>query len=420
MKTRNLIWLMMPFMLFSCDKQVTGVNGAEPESEQELPDVSFVMTKSQEDFVADNNAFAFDLLSYVMNDKSASDDFIVSPLSVSFVMNALANGAQGQTRSQIIDALGYDGIDLNQVNDYSKMLIEGCGAVDRKVTVGINNALFVNKDYTLKTAFSQNLDNYYDAFVASADFANPSALKTINDWCNEKSSGLIPTMIDNLSPQAAMCALNCMYFKGRWKAEFSPSLTKDGEFTDIDGMKHQVSMMSKKNNPLRYVSNDKFQAVSLPFGRGMYRMYVILPTTGNNVFTVAEALNAEAWNTALSAMKTAKVNLMLPKFETETSLDLTEILKSAGMSDAFDASKADFSGMTEGQKQIYLSLVKQNGRIRIDEEGAEAAAITAVVMDGAGIITGDPVEFHADRPFIYLIQESSSGAVFFVGVKGKA
>ena len=90
------------------------------------------------------------------------------------------------------------------------------------------------------------------------------------------------------------------------------------------------------------------------------------------------------------------------------------------MSDAFDASKADFSGMTEGQKQIYLSLVKQNGRIRIDEEGAEAAAITAVVMDGAGIITGDPVEFHADRPFIYLIQESSSGAVFFVGVKGKA
>lgn len=418
MKTRILIW-MMPFLLFSCEKPITGVEGTEPESGPELPDVPFVMTKSQEDFVADNNAFAFDLLSCVMNDENAADDFIVSPLSVSFVLNALANGAQGQTRSQIIDALGYDGIDLNDVNDYSKMLIEGCGAVDRRVTVGINNALFVNKDFSLKTSFSQSLDNYYDAFVASADFSNPSALKMINDWCNEKSSGLIPVMIDNLNPQAAMCAFNCMYFKGRWTSEFSPSNTRDGDFTDIDGKKHQVSMMNKEKAHLRYVSNDKFQAISLPFGRGMYSMFVILPTSGNDIYAVADALNGETWSSALSAMKIVKVNLTLPKFETETSLDLTQILKNAGMNDAFDASKADFSGMTEGQKLVYISLVKQNGRIKIDEEGAEAASITDVSMAGAGLIKEEPVEFRADRPFIYLIQESSSGVVFFAGVKSK-
>lgn len=419
MKIRYLIWLL-PLMAFSCEKPMPAGEGTEPESGPELPDVPFVMTKSQEDFVADNNAFAFDMLSYVMNDESAADDFIVSPLSVSFVLNALANGAQGQTREQIMDALGYDGIGLNDVNDYSKMLLEGCGAVDRRVTVGINNALFVNKDFSLKTSFSQSLDNYYDAFVASIDFSNPSALKMINDWCNEKSSGLIPVMIGNLSPQAAMCALNCMYFKGRWTSEFSPSKTRNGDFTDIDGMKHQVSMMNKEKAHLRYVSNDKFQAISLPFGRGMYSMFVILPSPGNDIYAVADALNGETWSSALSAMKIVKVNLTLPKFETETSLDLTQILKNAGINDAFDASKADFSGMTEGQKQVYLSLVKQNGRIKIDEEGAEAASITDVSMAGADLIKEEPVEFRADRPFIYLIRESSSGAVFFVGVKGKA
>ena len=148
-------------------------------------------------------------------------------------------------------------------------------------------------------------------------------------------------------------------------------------------------------------------------------MYILLPEEGKNISDLKGVLNEDSWESALSSMKSRMVNLKLPKFETATSVSMNDVLKGLGMTDAFDKSMADFGAMVNSGN-VFISLIKQDSRFKIDEEGAEAAAITKLHLDGADFPEQqETVKFHADRPFIYLIQEKSSGAIFFAGVKCK-
>ena len=415
MKRRVILLIALVWMYAACEKPTVSNEVEEPD----LPCAPFELTKSQEDFVEDNNAFAFCLLAGLTDDSQCrNENFMVSPLSAGFLLSALNNGAQGQTQEQILAALGYGDYTADQVNEYCRLLIEGSGAVDPKASVGIHNAVIVNKDYSLKSAFAQSLTSYYDAYVENADFTKKLTLDLINDWAEKKSGGLIPSVMDNIDPQAVMYALNCICFKARWTNEFLPKSTAKENFTDIDGRTQQVMMMNAEDRYL-YSANGTWKTLVLPFSRAYYRMFVLLPEEGKDLSAMVAALDENSWAGALSSLKSRKVNLKFPKFETETSLSLNEVLKGMGMTDAFDKTKADFGAMVNAE-DMFISLIKQDSRIKIDEEGAEAAAITKLQLDGADFPEQqESVKFHADRPFIYLIQEKSSGAIFFTGVKCK-
>ena len=415
MKRSVILLIALVWMYSACEKPTVPKEVEEPD----LPCTPFELTKSQEEFVEDNNEFAFDLLAGLIDDSQCrNENFMVSPLSAGFLLSALNNGAQGQTQEQILAALGYGGYTADQVNEYCRLLIEGSGAVDPKVSVGIHNAVIVNKDYSLKSAFAQSLTSYYDAYVENADFTKKSTLDLINDWAEKKSGGLIPSVMDNIDQQAVMYALNCIYFKARWTNEFLPKSTAKENFTDIDGRTQQVMMMNAEGRYL-YSANGTWKTLVLPFSRAYYRMFVLLPEEGKDLSAMVAALDENSWAGALSSLKSRKVNLKFPKFETETSLSLNEVLRGMGMTDAFDKTKADFGAMVNAD-DMFISLIKQDSRIKVDEEGAEAAAITKLHLDGADFPEQqETVKFHADRPFIYLIQEQSSGAIFFAGVKCK-
>lgn len=415
MKRSVILLIALVWMYSACEKPTVPDEVEEPD----LPCTPFELTKSQEEFVEDNNEFAFDLLAGLIDDSQCrNEDFMISPLSVGFILSALNNGAQGQTSEQILAALGYQDYTSAQVNEYCKLLLEGYGAVDRKVNVGIHNALIINEDYSLKPAFVQSLTSFYDAYVATADFSKSTTLNLINDWCNKKSNGLIPSVVKELNPSAVMYALNCTYFKAGWTSEFLVKNTAKENFTDIDGNLQQVMMMNAEE--LYMLSeNDTWKTLALPFASGQYRMYILLPEYGKTISDVMALLDEESWDDVLSSMKSKLVNLKIPKFETTTSVSLNDVLKGLGMTDAFNQSKADFGAMVDS-RGISISLIRQNSRFRIDEEGAEAAAITDIFFDGAVLPEQQvPVQFHANRPFIYLIQEQSSGAIFFAGVKCK-
>lgn len=412
MKRSVILLIALVWMYAACEKPAQ--TGAD---EPDLPNVPFELTKSQEEFVEDNNVFAFNLLAGIMDDSQCrNENFMVSPLSAGFLLSALNNGAQGTTSEQILTALGYEDYTVAQVNEYCKLLLEGCGAVDRQVSVGIHNALIINNDYSLNSAFAQSLTSYYDAYVKNADFSKEATLNLINDWCSKKSNGLIPSVVKELNSNAVMYALNCIYFKARWTNEFLPNDTAKENFTDIDGRTQQVMMMNAEV-PYLFSENGIWKTLALPFSRGQYNMYILLPEEGKNISEMIAALNGDSWESALSSMKSRMVNLKLPKFETTTSVSLNDVLKGLGMPDAFDQNKADFSAMVD-TGDVFISLIKQDSRFKIDEEGAEAAAIASVILDGADLpVQQEPVKFHANRPFIYLIQEQSSGAIFFTGLK---
>ncbi len=414
MKLQNLIMTasIAVLILSSCDP-------VEPQHEP-MPIKSFELTKAQDEMVSKGHSFAFNLMDAISNDKEfEGKDFMVSPLSISFVLGALNNGASGQTGEEILSAIGFEGCTANDINEYSKTILQGCPRVDSLVDIRIANAIILKDGYEMKKGFSNVLTDYYDAYVRSMQFDN-KAVEAINSWCDQQTEGMIPKIIDKIPDGACLFALNSIYYKGEWTNKFDKKDTRKEDFTNIDGSISKTMMMQKEDW-FDHTSNDIWSTIRLPYGNGSYSMYVLLPNEGKTVNDVIADLNGDKWETERNNMYGKKVNLKFPTFETETSINLIEIMKTLGMKRAFDQSAAEFEEMlvkTEGN--LSLGVLLQKSKIIVNEEGTEAAAVTmgGMVDSAAGPPTKpEIINFHVDRPFVYLIQENSSNAIFFIGTK---
>jgi len=408
-----IVAMLAAFCFLSCDK-ADPIRNAEPGKSYEL-------TKAQSEMVEEGNIFAFDLLKAVSQNKEfVGKDFMVSPLSISFVLGALDNGATGQTSEEILDVLGFEGRTIEDINEYSRNILHGCTEVDNLVDVEFANAVVVKEGYDFKDGFRNALENYYDAFVRSMKF-DDEAIDAINDWCKEQTKGLIPEIIDKIPENARLFALNSIYFKGAWEYKFEKEDTKKESFTSIDGSSSKTWMMHMEGW-LDYSSNDTWSTVRLPYGNGSYSMYVLLPHEGISVDAVMEGLDGKTWEIEKNRMRSCKVDLKLPRFETASDINLIDIMISLGMERAFYPDMAEFGDMFENESGIFLGILKQKSMIIVNEEGTEAAGVTL----GGSMVTGfmppenKPQTFHADRPFVYLIQEKSSNAIFFIGAKVSA
>ena len=392
---------------------------AEPQHEP-MPIHPIELTKAQDEMVDNGNVFAFNLIKTVSeSDELQGKDFMVSPLSISFVLGALNNGATGQTSEEILSAIGFEGSTANDINEYCKTILQGCPNVDDLVDMKIANAVVLKEGYEMKKGFGNALADYYEAYVRTMKF-DSKAVEAINDWCDEHTEGMIPEIIKKIPDGACLFALNAIYFKGEWTDKFEKKDTEKADFTNIDGSTSKIQMMQKEDW-FDYTSNDLWATVRLPYGNGSYGMYVLLPHEGKSIYDVIEALDGETWEATRRKMYGNKVNLKLPSFETETSIDLREIMKALGMKRAFDPSKAEFGEMlVKTNGNLYLGLLLQKSKITVNEEGTKAAAVTiGGMVDSAAGPPAEPeiINFHADRPFIYLIQENSSNAIFFIGTK---
>ena len=414
MRLRNYIFgiIAAAFCLSACEP-------ADPEQKHEpMPCTPYALTRAQSEMVSGGNSFAFNLLETVFKDENfTGKDFMASPLSISLLLGAMNNGATGQTSEEMLSALGFEGSSATDINEYSKTIMQGCPGVDNLVNVKIANAVAVKEGLQLKSGFSDALSTYYDAYVRSMKFDH-NAVEEINDWCNEQTEGLIPEIIDDIEEGTVVIALNSIYFKGDWGVEFSEKDTKKESFANIDGTKGKVSMMHMEEM-LHYSSNGIWETVKLPYGNGSYSMYVLLPHEGKSIADVIAVLDGKRWEAEKSMLRQCMTDLKLPSFETETEIDLKGIMKSLGMKQAFDPYKAEFGEMLEYLDQdIYLGLLKHKSKIKVNEKGTEAAAVTVGGFLGTSVMPPtETATFHADRPFIYLIQEQSSNAIFFIGTK---
>ena len=211
--------------------------------------------------------------------------------------------------------------------------------------------------------------------------------------------------------------MNAIYFKAAWSGKFKKEETKTERFTKENGVSSTVQMMHRID-ATEYTSNDVYATIGLPYGHGSnWRMYVLLPNEGMTVNDVLGGLSNTSWNDNLSKMEGMLVDVKLPKFKTESEMELNGVLKALGASTMFGLTD-DFSPMTKDATQLFIDLIKQKATIEVSEEGTEASAVTINMMlgsngEGSG---GTPIpQFYANRPFIYLIQESTSGAIFFMG-----
>lgn len=385
--------------------------------------VSYAATalSSPMDIATADNAFGFRLLHEVQ--KAVPDgNVVLSPVSAALNLSMVLNGAEGQTRQEMLGALSLSGLDIEAINAANEQLIKGLGARTNGVTLSVADSLWVDsRRAVLRPDYMKRMESSYSAEMEGLDFSNPDAPRRINSWASKETQGKIPKVLDRIDPAEVLLLLNAVYFKGQWTHKFDKSRTQERDFTLAGGTTKQVQRMSQAGR-FEYFETPEMQAIRLPFGDGDLVMQVLLPAKASSLGALEEQLTAEHWKEWRGRYSKRDGTIELPRFELQSKYKLNGPLESLGMKRAFDAGAAQLTGMLApapgkpGLGKLSISAVLQSTYWKVDEEGAEAAAVTSTQIRATAVQrAAEPFHMVVDRPFFCAIEDGRSGVLLFVG-----
>ena len=374
------------------------------------PKVIELTTKSAQ-VISNSNAFGIELFT-----KTAAEEpqnLMLSPLSASTALTMLLNGCGGNTYTQLKSTLEYpNDMTIDEVNEAYKSLVNQLLGADPKVKLALANAIFYRNGFSVKPSFLNAMGTNFDALIQGLDFGSPSALTTINKWASDNTFGKIPKVLDGISGNAVMFLMNALYFKGDWSYQFDKNLTANLPFNLDNGTSVDVSTMTGEVGA-RIAYGSSYSAIELPYGRTNFTMVVIVPT--NTLASFNESFTGSVWSDITMSLDAVtefgNVNVFMPKFKFSYEKVLNDQLTSMGMADAFEPTLADLSGIADAS--IFVSFVKQNTFVDVNEEGTEAAAVTTIGVDLTA--APEPKIFRADKPFVFAIRERTTNTLMFIG-----
>ena len=372
--------------------------------------------------VAGDAAFAFDLFRAI---SAEGGNTFLSPYSIAAALTMTYAGARSTTAEQMADVLrfGVDGdrihVARNELDLRIAQVPEPVPDDDREpLAIEVANSLWGQYDYPFLEEFLTTLAESYDAGMNLVDFRNAAeeARIAINDWVEENTAGRIEDLIPEgvINSLTRLVLVNAIWFKASWADQFEPEATADATFVTLDGTETTVPFM---NGTARrgYLSGDGFELLRMPYA-GDASMIVIMPDEGRFGEIVAE-LDASFVTDALDKADSREVNLAFPKFEFTSEFSLGSVLADLGMSEAFisptEDSGADFTGITE-ERELFIQEIVHQAFVKVDETGTEAAAATAVII-GLTAVEDPPIRVEVNRPFVFLIEHSSTGEILFLG-----
>jgi serine protease inhibitor len=361
-----------------------------------------------------NSKFGLKLYSQ-LHQKSESKNIFFSPSSVSWCLSMLFNGAGGNTKQEMAQALQISRLSLQELNSAYGEWRNTWVKPDPKVEIDIANSIWSRRGLAFKPEFLQTNKNFYSAEVSELDFNDPKSLSTINSWVKNKTRGKIEKIIDQISADSVLFLINAIYFKGKWTTEFDPAKTKEENFLASQGKQEKVKMMRQRGD-YQYQEQPEFQSVSLPYGDGRLSMLVFLPAKDSSLSKFHEILTDANWEKWMTQYEKSEGTIGLPRFRIEYETNLNDSLKALGMRQAFDPGQADFEAMITSSQRAYLSQVKHKAFVEVNEEGTEAAAATSGEIRIVSMpLPGKTFQMIVDRPFFFAIRDSSTGAVLFLG-----
>ena len=337
---------------------------------------------------------------------------LYSPLSVLCALSMTANGAQGETRTQMEAALGMKVEDLNAFL-YAYIQELSREGDDR---MSLANSIWFTDDerFTVNRDFLQTNADYYGADLYRAPF-NDATCKAINDWVKNKTDGMIPQILDRIPADAVMCLVNALAFEAEWVEPYEKTQVTEAPFTLEDGTKRTVELMRSRENA--YLEDDNATGFIKYYAGGRYAFAALLPNEGVTVADYLDSLTGESLHRLLAHPRSVPVSAALPKFETDFDAELVGVLAAMGMPLAFDPDQADFSALgTSTDGNIYIGSVIHKTFISVAEQGTRAGAATVVVMvDGCALEEEPPKVVTLDRPFVYMLIDTATGTPFFIG-----
>ena len=406
-KTIYIISLAVLFLLLpvSCEKN----------SPEDLPGdpIPIALTDSELALSQSSNQFSFDIFKLIVEGENEAENIMISPLSISYALAMTLNGAEGETRTAMMEALRFNNITLEEINNSYKSLSEKITEIDKRVILNIANSVWVEDRLEVKQAFIDALVEYFNAEGYQFNISDPGIVDEVNKWISDNTNGLIKDMVDEIPQDVVMILINAIYFKGKWRYQFDEGDTRPESFTLKNGTEVDVDMMFNESNYKVRTTEDIIIA-ELPYGQGNFVMDVILPVEGKTTSDILPLLTDENWSDWTANMNESEIKLYMPRFKYKYKKELSEILSDMGMGVAFTGA-ADFSNIAD--QGLAISKVLHQTFIENNEEGTEAAAATVVMMELTSVPPA-PQVLRLDRPFLYIIRETSTDTIIFMGLTG--
>jgi serpin B len=368
--------------------------------------------------VEGNTAFALDLYARL---SGAPGNLFFSPYSISTCLAMTYAGARGDTETQMDRVLHFSKGDARLHSSFGELQQHLNDAAKQKgIQLDIANALWAQKGEPFLPAFLKIARNDYQANLNQADFKTSADAVTgeINRWVAQKTRDKIRDILSpgSLDDLTRLVLANAIYFKGIWASPFEKAATETQPF-HLSAISQADALLMHHVADVRYIGNDDFQAVDLPYSGDELSMVVLLPRQFDALGQLENQLSPPFLARLLAQMKRQEVELFLPRFKLESVFELNDMLAKMGMPDAFVWPKADFSGINGNRHDLSISGVFHKAWVEVNEEGTEAAAATGGGMMAASLKERPPPPpvFRADHPFIFLIRDTRSGSLLFVG-----
>lgn len=402
----SLLALVLVFSLTACG----GANNAD-DLMKGVPAKSVDVLPDMDDGAAAAADFGVKLF---QNSMEEGENTLISPLSVLYALAMTANGADGETLAQMEQVLGMDTENLNgYMRAYLDLLPE-----NKDYKLSLANSIWFKDDpnFAVEQSFLQTNADYYGAGAYKAAF-DEATKNDINNWVKEHTDGMIPEILDEIPDEAVMYLVNALAFDAEWEKVYEEFQIRDGSFTTEAGVQQDVDMMHSEEHA--YLEDDMATGFVKYYKGRKYAFAALLPNEGVSVSEYVSGLSGAHLQELLSNPQNVTVFASMPKFETEYSVEMSEVLQEMGMTDAFDWMMADFSRLgtynVDGMN-ICINRVLHKTFISVSERGTRAGAATAVEMTAEGAMEiVDFKEVVLDRPFVYMLIDCETNLPFFIG-----
>jgi serpin B len=356
--------------------------------------------------------FALDLYNHL---KTEDGNVFFSPISIQSALAMTAQGAKGETKQQILDALSIK--DPAALGQMLAILQRAPTKDEPNLQLTIANALWAQQAYPFAPEYVKAVREQFSAEARELDFQQPDAARgIINKWVEEKTKDKIKDLLADgtITPDTRLVLTNAVYFNADWLKKFEKDATAEAKF-HVTSDKTTTAKMMQQETRMGHFDAGEYHVVQLPYVGFTTSMLVIVPKQIDGLTTLEKDLTPEMFNKLVGGIQHRQVRLSLPQFEFEYATSLSGVLKEMGVKLAFDADKADFSAMTTAEK-LAISDVVHKAYVKVDEKGTEAAGATAVVMTATAMpLPEDTIVVTADRPFLFVVRDDTTGAILFMG-----
>lgn len=341
------------------------------------------------------------------------DNMLISPLSIIYAMGMTTNGADKNTLKEIEETFG---MSLDEMNDYLNAYRQERLA-NEKVKFELANSVWLkdDKDFVVNQDFLQKNKDFYESEVFKADF-DENTLKEINLWVSKKTDGMIEHILDKIGDRAIMYIINALCFDAKWDEPYMQNqVVKDFDFHSYSGTLRKVKMLF--SDEYKYLKDEKASGFMKYYEGGDYAFAALLPDEGVDIKAYIAAMDSKHLTDLLNSVQDTKVSAALPAFQVDYNTELSEVLQSMGIIDAFDSNKANFSkiGKMSSGLPIFISRILHKTHIEVDELGTKAGAATVVEMAEGSAAPEERKEVILNRPFIYMIVDTKTNIPVFIG-----